>query len=70
MPKKPTNSGKTWTDQDVKKLQKLIKGNTPTGLIAHDLGRSESSIYKKASDIGASVKPVNQSPYGPRKKKK
>ena len=68
MAKTPENSGKKWTTQDVNTLKKLVNGNTPTGLIAHDLGRTENAIYQKASDLNISVKPVNQSPYNRRKK--
>jgi len=68
MAKTPPNSGKSWTDTDLDKLQKLAKGNTPTGLIAYKLGRSEASVYGKASTEGISLKPVNQSPYNRRKK--
>jgi len=35
--KKPTNHGKPWTRQDDQKLARLAKGNTPTGLIAHEM---------------------------------
>jgi hypothetical protein len=31
------------------------------------MGRTESAIYDKASDIGLSLKPTNQSPYGTKK---
>jgi len=63
MAKKPANQGKQWTKSDVSSLKKLSKGNTPTGLIAHKLGRSESSVYCKASQENISLKPTNQSPY-------
>lgn len=35
MGKEPKNSGKQWTDQQVKELKKLAKENTPTR-ITHD----------------------------------
>jgi len=68
MPKAPKNSGKQWTPADDAKLRKLVKQNTPTGLIAHGLGRSESAVYSHASEIDVSLKPVNQSPYNRRDK--
>lgn len=64
MAKKPSNHGKSWSDADVKKLEKLADGNTPTRVIGIKLGRTENSIYKKASDEDISLKPTNQSPYG------
>lgn len=64
--KTPPNSGKSWSDSDEQKLKALADGNTPTRLIAHKLGRSVDSIYKKASDEGIPLKPTNQSPYGTR----
>ncbi|MBP8945272.1 MAG: hypothetical protein KBG25_05125 [Paludibacteraceae bacterium] len=46
----------------------MVKGNTPTGLIAHQLGRSEDAVRSKASNLNISLKPTNQSPYNRRKK--
>lgn len=66
--KSPVNSGKPWTKEDERRLRELAK-KTPTGLIAHDLKRTEEAVRSKASDLGISLKPTNQSPYGPRKKK-
>ena len=62
------SQGKQWTPAQEKKLKELAKGNTPTGLIAHALGRSPGAVQQKASDLGVSLKPVNQSPYNRRKK--
>lgn len=67
MAKKPTNQNKIWTSIQESQLKTLAKGNTPTGLIGYKLGRSESSIRSKASDIGLSLKPVNKSPYNRQK---
>lgn len=69
MAKKPPNSGKPWTRQEVARLRQEAKGNTPTRVIALRLGRSENAVRDKASEKGISLKPTNQSPYGPRKKK-
>ncbi len=66
---KPANHGKPWTPQADKKLKALAQGNTPTGLIAHDLGRTEDAVRSHASDIDVSLKPTNQSPYNRRKGK-
>lgn len=62
------NSGKEWSSADLKKLEKLADGNTPTGLIAYHLKRSESAIYSKASEQNISLHPTNKSPYNRRKK--
>lgn len=67
MAKPPANHGKQWTSAEVKQLKQLAKGNTPTGLIAHKMGRTEESIRSKASENDASLKPTNQSPYNRRK---
>lgn len=61
------NSGKPWTSQEVNKLEKLAKGNTPTRIIALDLGRTPSAVQSKASTEGISLKPTNQSPYNRKK---
>ncbi len=68
MAKTPKNSGKPWTANDLATLQKLVNGNTPTGLIAYKLGRTEDAVYNKASSEEISLKPTNQSPYNRRKK--
>jgi len=68
MAKKATNSGKQWNDSEIQKMKDLAKGNTPTRLIAYELGRTENSIRSKASQEDISLKPTNQSPYNRRKK--
>lgn len=49
---------------EVEELRELASHNTPTRVMGIKLGRSEASIYSKASSIGLSLKPVNRSPYG------
>jgi hypothetical protein len=68
MAKTPPNQGRPWTSKDNRLLGRLAKGNTPTGLIANDLGRSEAAVRSRASELRVSLKPVNQSPYNRRKK--
>ncbi|NDV02739.1 hypothetical protein [Pseudoroseicyclus tamaricis] len=63
-PKTERNSGDDWTDEDVAELKKLAEENTPTRVIGLKLGRTEDSVYNKASEEGISLKPVNQSPHG------
>jgi len=67
MAKKPPNSGKGWSDSDVKALKNLAAGNTPTRIIGLKLGRTPGSIYNKASEENISLHPTNQSPYGTKK---
>ncbi|PKM43784.1 MAG: hypothetical protein CVV05_13055 [Gammaproteobacteria bacterium HGW-Gammaproteobacteria-1] len=64
MAKRPVNHGRQWTEQDVKQLKQLAKGNTPTRVIGLKMGRTEGAIEKKASEESISLKPPNQSPYG------
>ncbi|WP_083852417.1 hypothetical protein [Pseudoxanthomonas sp. GW2] len=68
MAKVPSNSGKTWTKSDVQQLEKLAAGNTPTRVIGLKMGRSAAAVSAKASEEKISLKPTNQSPYGPRRK--
>ncbi len=70
MSKSDRNKGKRWTPAEEKKLRKLAKGNTPTGLISYELGRTEAGVRGKASEIDLSLKPTNKSPYNRQKKKK
>ena len=64
MAKKPNRSGKQWTPSEVKQLETLAKGNTPTRVMGIKLERSEESVRSKAQSEGVSLKPTNQSPYG------
>ena len=57
------NQGKQWTDSDIQILIKLIQGNTPTGIIAMKLGRTEDSIRSKVGSLNLSLAPTNKSPY-------
>lgn len=68
MAKTPKNHGKEWTNSDNRRLADLARRNTPTGLIAHDLGRTEGSVRTHASEENVSLKPTNQSPYNRQKK--
>ena len=68
MAKQPLKSGKDWSKEDVSKLRDLARSNTPTGLIAYKLGRSDNAIRSKASKKGISLKPTNTSPYNRRSK--
>jgi hypothetical protein len=63
MSKSNRNSGKAWTPVETKSLKSLARENTPTRVIGLKLGRTEASIYNKASELNVSLKPTNQSPY-------
>jgi len=64
LPKSERNTRQPWTDQEVRQLRQLAKGNTPTRVIGLKLGRTESAIYAKARASKISLQPPNQSPYG------
>ncbi|SIF22391.1 Uncharacterised protein [Mycobacteroides abscessus subsp. abscessus] len=68
MTKKPANSGKRWTTADDQQLRKEAAGNTSTRVIGLHMERSEGSIRSRANELGVSLKPTNQSPYGTKKK--
>lgn len=67
MSKNPANHGKSWTSNDVAKLNQLVNQNTPTRVIGIKLQRTEDAIRSKASELDISLKPTNQSPYNRRK---
>ena len=67
MPKYIRNSGKPWTDNEIKQLKKLAAQNTPTRVIGLKLGRTEAAIRTKASEQNISLSPTNQPPYNRRK---
>ena len=68
MAKQPKNHGKEWKPTDDRQLKELAKGNTPTRLIGLKMGRTEDAVRTHASQKGVSLKPMNQSPYGTKKK--
>ena len=67
MSKSTRNTGKQWTHEQERELRELARGNTPTRVIGLKLGRTEDSVRSKASELGVSLKPTNQSPYNRRR---
>ena len=61
MAKVPKNNGKPWSQADISSIRTLAGRNTPIGLIANKLGRTEESIRSKAINEGISLKPSTQS---------
>jgi hypothetical protein len=68
MAKTPARHRKPWSRTDDRKLKDLAKGNTPTGLIAYELQRTEAAVRSHASEKKVSLAPTNRSPYSRRKK--
>jgi len=58
------NTGKAWTAEDDITLRRLASENTPTRVIGLKLGRTEEAVSARASQLGITLKPTNQSPYG------
>lgn len=58
------NAGAPWSQGDMDTLRTLAEGNTPTRVIGFKLGRTAKAVHRKAAQLGISLKPVNQSPYG------
>lgn len=67
MAKTPPNHGKPWTPAANKELRSLAAGNTPTRVVGLKLGRTPDAVYSQASNLGLSLKPTNQRPYGTKK---
>ncbi len=68
MAKEPAHHREPWASADDRRLRELAVGNTPTRLIAWQLSRTTDAVYGRASEIGVSLKPTNQSPYNRRSK--
>ena len=66
MPYYTRNTSQSWTSADDDELRRLARENTPTRVIGLKLGRSEDAIRARASQLGISLKPTNQSPYNRR----
>lgn len=58
------NARVRWSATDTDRLRQLASANTPTRVIGFTLGRSAMAVQQKATSLGISLKPVNQSPYG------
>lgn len=56
MAKTPSQHRKPWTPTDDRQLKKLAKGNTPIGLIAYDLQRTEAAVRSHASEMKVSAR--------------
>lgn len=63
MSKSTRNSGKPWSSSDKQALKQLANKDTPTRVIGLKLGRTAEAVQNKASEMGVSLKPTNQSPY-------
>jgi len=68
MAKEPSNHGEPWTSSDESQLKRLANQNTPTRVIGLKMGRTEDAVRTKASELGVSLKPTNQSPYNRRRR--
>jgi hypothetical protein len=67
-PKYKRRLGQPWSDDEVRRLRTLARGNTPTGVLSLKLGRPPAAIRSKAQREGISLKPANRSPYSRRKR--
>lgn len=70
MAKTPPNAGKSWTAAHDAQLRREAAQNTPTRVLGLHLGRTEDAVRSRAGELGVSLKPTNQSPYGTRGKKR
>lgn len=70
MAKNPANAGKPWTAAHDAQLRREAAQNTPTRVLGLHLGRTENAVRSRAGELGVSLKPTNQSPYGTRGKKR
>ncbi len=68
MAKEPARHGKEWKTGEERRLRELARENTPTRVMGIKLERTPEAIYKKASELGVSLKPTNQSPYNRRRR--
>lgn len=66
MPYYTRNTGAAWTPFQDRQLAQLARENTPTRVIGLIMGRTEDAIRTRAAELGISLKPVNQHPYGTR----
>lgn len=68
MARQRKNHDERWTTGDERALKQFAGGDTPTGLIAWKLGRTEDAVYGHGSELEVSLKPTNKPPYNRRKR--
>lgn len=68
MAKAPGKHGTAWSAADLRQLRQEAAQNTPTRVLGLHLQRTPAAVQSKASEIGLSLKPTNQRPYGTKKK--
>lgn len=66
MARQPQHHREAWTPSNDRQLRDLARGNTPTRVIGLKMGRTEDAVRQRASDMGVSLRPWNQSPYNRR----
>jgi hypothetical protein len=66
MSKSTRNSGRAWSGRDEAQLRSLARQNTPTRVLGLKLGRTPDAVRSRASELGVTLKPTNQSPYNRR----
>ena len=69
MPKEPPKHREPWTRQQDAQLRKEAKQNTPTRVLGIHLERTPDAVRARAQQLGISLKPTNQSPYGTKRKR-
>jgi hypothetical protein len=63
----PDNRNKHWSPDDIRQLKQLARENTPTRVAGLKLAPTPQAVQNKASELGVSLKPANQRPYGTKK---
>jgi len=62
-PNQRNNSGKPWTDEQVRQLKELADQNTPIRIVALKLGRTTFAIRRRAEIEGLWLSAVAHQPY-------
>jgi hypothetical protein len=55
-------TGKPWAAGDFEEIRQMVAGKTPIRTICAKLGRTQAAVYRKASQMGISLRPA-QGPF-------
>ena len=66
MPQYTHKTGEPWTAVDFEQIRHMVADNMPIRTICLRLGRTQAAVYRKASQMGISLRPPENSMRGRR----
>lgn len=64
LPQSVSNAGEPWTEEELAQLGEYAERNIPPSVIGIKLGRPETAVAQKATEVGITLEPASRPPYG------